>query len=113
MLALPPVAPLVGFAARVRLPRDYSVRVHGNDYSVDPAGIGRTVEVRADLDQVTVTLKDRSFASHNRAWSPRHVNAFTGRRPRHFSATITLWATPSSRHIYVFNIQSLYHSYAR
>ena len=69
MLALPPVVPLVGFAARVRLPRDYYVRVHGNDYSVDPAGIGRMVEVRADLTRVTVTLEDRLLASHDRAWS--------------------------------------------
>jgi len=36
MGALPPVAPTVGESTRVRLGRDYYVRVAGNDYSVDP-----------------------------------------------------------------------------
>ncbi|WP_343317983.1 hypothetical protein AAFM46_11950 [Arthrobacter sp. TMP15] len=36
MLGLPPVAPVTEFHARVRLPRDYYVRVVSNDYSVDP-----------------------------------------------------------------------------
>ena len=49
MLVLPPVAPACGFAGRVRAPRDYYVRVLGNDYSVHPAAIGRIVDVVADL----------------------------------------------------------------
>ena len=49
MLALPPIAPNIGFTARVRLPRDYYVRVAGNDYSMDAAVIARMVQVRADL----------------------------------------------------------------
>jgi hypothetical protein len=55
MLDLPPVGPAVGFTDRVRLPRDYYVRVLGNDYSVDPRWIGRFVDVpgpqgdRADM----------------------------------------------------------------
>jgi hypothetical protein len=36
MLPLPPVAPTLGHRSRVRLGRDYYVRVAGNDYSVDP-----------------------------------------------------------------------------
>ncbi|WP_370448986.1 tyrosine-type recombinase/integrase [Cryobacterium sp. Hb1] len=31
------------------LPRDYYVRVAGNDYSVDPTGIGRMVDVSAEV----------------------------------------------------------------
>ena len=68
MLPLPPVAPRVGFEHQVRLPRDYYVSVQGNDYSVDPTAIGRMVNVRADLDHVTVTLEGRVVASHARAW---------------------------------------------
>jgi transposase len=45
MLALPPPA---GFAHRIRLGRDYYVRVLSNDYSVDPVAIGRMVDIRAD-----------------------------------------------------------------
>ena len=45
MLALPPVAPAVGWRASLRLPRDHYVRLDGNDYSVHPAVIGRRVEV--------------------------------------------------------------------
>ena len=44
---LPPVAPPVGLPHRVRLARDYYVRVDGNDYSVDPRAIGRFVDVIA------------------------------------------------------------------
>ena len=36
MRAMPPVAPSVGTRERVRLGRDYYVRIAGNDYSVDP-----------------------------------------------------------------------------
>ena len=49
MLALPPVAAGVGWRNQVRLGRDYYVRVDTNDYSVDPAVIGRMVDVAADL----------------------------------------------------------------
>jgi hypothetical protein len=38
-----------------RLPRDHYVRVDSNDYSVDPSVIGRTVEIAAGLEEVTVT----------------------------------------------------------
>ncbi|MEI2826923.1 MAG: hypothetical protein V9F04_11335 [Dermatophilaceae bacterium] len=49
MLPLPPVPPAVGWVNRVRLGRDYYVRIDSNDYSVDPAVIGRFVDVTADL----------------------------------------------------------------
>ena len=52
MLALPPVAPAIGWCASLRLPRDHYVRLDSNDYSVHPAVIGRRVLVRADLDRV-------------------------------------------------------------
>ena len=68
MLPLPPVSPEVGFLEHVRLPRDYYVRVLGNDYSVDPAAIGRMITVRADLDRVTATLEGRLDATHPRGW---------------------------------------------
>ncbi len=82
MSALPPMNPQFGFQHRVRLPRDYYVSVLGNDYSVDPAGIGRMVSVRADLRQVTVALEGRVLACHDRVWGsgqtitdPSHVTA--------------------------------------
>jgi transposase len=71
MLALPPISPSVGFSQRVRLGRDYYVRVLGNDYSVDPRAIGRLVDVRADLAAVTVSLEGQVITSHPRAWSSR------------------------------------------
>lgn len=69
MLALPPLAPTIGWRARVRLPRDHYVRLDGNDYSVDPAVVGRMVEVVADLDAVTVTCAGKAVASHQRCWA--------------------------------------------
>jgi hypothetical protein len=82
MLALPPVAPTVGWVNRVRLGRDYYVRVDASDYSVDPAVIGRFVEVTADLSRVEVRHEGRLVAAHDRVWArgmtiadPAHVAA--------------------------------------
>ena len=86
MLALPPVAPAHGFAARVRLPRDYYVRVFGNDYSVHPTAIGRMVDVVADLDLVIVRLEGRVIADHPRSWG----TALTITDPDHVSAAARL-----------------------
>jgi hypothetical protein len=85
MLDLPPVPPATGFRTRVRLPRDYYVRVAGNDYSVDPSVIGRMVEVQADLSTVQVTCQEQVVAAHARSWAtattdPDHVH--TARRLR-------------------------------
>lgn len=82
MRALPPVAPTVGITSRVRLGRDYYVRVAGNDYSVDPNVIGRFVDIHAGLDEVAVTCTGTLVAAHQRCWAthqsitdPTHVVA--------------------------------------
>jgi hypothetical protein len=49
----------LGHRSRVRLGRDYYVRVAGNDYSVDPTMIGRMVEINAGLEEVLVTADSR------------------------------------------------------
>jgi transposase len=72
MVPLPPVAPQVGLTARVRLGRDYYVRVDGCDYSVDPRVIGRFVEVTASAMQVEVRCEGRVVARHSRCWA-RHT----------------------------------------
>jgi transposase len=80
MLPLPPVAPQAGWHNRVRLGRDYYVRVDASDYSVDPAVIGRLVDVTADLERVSVRADGRQAAGHARVWArgmtvtdPAHV----------------------------------------
>ena len=82
MLPLPPVAPTVGWVNRVRLGRDYYIRLDASDYSVDPAVIGRFVEVSADLARVEVRHEGRLVAVHDRVWArgmtitdPAHVAA--------------------------------------
>jgi transposase len=69
MLELPPVAPVTGWRMSARLPRDHYVRVDSNDYSVDPSVIGRTVEIAAGLEEVTVTCGGRQVAAHPRCWA--------------------------------------------
>jgi hypothetical protein len=69
MLPLPPVAPAVGWVNRVRLGRDYYVRLDSCDYSVDPAVIGRFVDVTADLASVEVRHEGRLVARHGRVWA--------------------------------------------
>ena len=82
MLPLPPVPPAVGWVNRVRLGRDYYVRVDSSDYSVDPAVIGRFLDVIANLTRVEVRHEGRLVATHERVWArgmtitdPVHVAA--------------------------------------
>lgn len=67
MLALPPVLPDPAFRTSTRLGRDHYVRVLASDYSVHPRAIGRRVDVRADLDEVTVTCAGEPVARHRRS----------------------------------------------
>lgn len=80
MTPLPRVAPAVGLRSRVRLGRDYYVRIDGNDYSVDPRLIGRIVDVEASPTQVAVVHDGLDVAVHQRCWAshitvtdPEHV----------------------------------------
>ena len=96
MLTLPPVPPTVGWRRQVRLPRDHYVRVDGNDYSVDPAAVGRKVDITAGLTTVSVTLGERVVAEHHRCWA-RHQSVTD---PAHHAAALTLAArarTPTPR----------------
>lgn len=68
MVELPPVAPMVGLTGRIRLSRDYYVRIDGNDYSVDPRAIGRFVTWIATPALVVVTCDGQIVATHERVW---------------------------------------------
>lgn len=88
MLPLPPIPLQLGWRERIRLGRDYYVRLGASDYSVDPAAIGRLVDVSADLDRVRVRLEGRLVADHARVWArgltvtdPAHLEA--AKRLRH------------------------------
>jgi transposase len=69
MLPLPPVAPATGWRGSGRLPRDFYVRLDGNDYSVHPSVIGRRIEVIADLDRVRAYCDGTVVADHVRVWA--------------------------------------------
>ncbi len=106
MGALPPVAPRVGTTERVRLGRDYYVRVAGNDYSVDPTMIGRFVEIHAGLVAITITSPagvgagagaGRVVGAHQRCWSshqtitdPAHVATAAGLRTAYKTRTTAM-----------------------
>jgi transposase len=100
MLALPPVAPAVGWRSSARLARDHYIRLDANDYSVHPAVIGRRIEVTAGLDRVRVFCEGRVVADHERAWSwhqtftdPGHLAAAKALR-RHRTAVLRPVAEP-------------------
>lgn len=87
MTALPPHPPSTGLQTRVRLGRDYYVRLDGNDYSVDPRVIGRLVDVTATLTRVIVICQGQVVADHERCWAnhavvtdPAHVETARGLR---------------------------------
>lgn len=69
MLCLPPVPPTVGWRRSLRLSRAYYVRLDANDYSVDPAAVGRRVEMVADLDRVRAFYQGRPVAVHEPCWA--------------------------------------------
>jgi transposase len=71
MVALPPVAPVVGWRLTTRLPRDHYVRLDANDYSVHPGVVGRRVDVAADASHVRVTCDGKPVGDHPRCWA-RH-----------------------------------------
>lgn len=80
MTPLPPVGPQVGLTHRIRLARDYYVRIDANDYSIDPRVIGRFVDVVASpttveafCDREPVARHDRSWAKHGVITDPAHV----------------------------------------
>ena len=102
MLTLPPVPPAAGWANRVRLGRDYYVRVDSSDYSVDPAVIGRFVDVSADLTHVEVRHEGRLVARHSRVWArgrtitdPVHLAAAKRLRQQYLHPTHPAEPTPA------------------
>lgn len=73
MIPLPPVAPPIGLNQRIRLARDYYVRVDTVDYSVDPRVIGRFVDVTASPTEVVVFCQGQIVAHHERSWAKQDV----------------------------------------
>ncbi len=71
MLGFPPVLPDPAVRLTTRLGRDHWVRVGTCDYSVHPKAIGRTVEIRVDLDEVTISCAGELVGRHPRSWA-RH-----------------------------------------
>ena len=88
MLPLPPVPLQLGWRNRIRLGRDYYVRLDTNDYSVDPTVIGRMVDVdRRPGPGPGPRRTGALVADHPRVWArgttitdPAHVE--TARRLR-------------------------------
>ena len=105
MLTLPPVAPVTGWRAAARLPRDHYVRLDANDYSVHPSAVGRQVEVCADLDQVVITCGGSRVGCHDRCWAahqsitdPAHAAAAAQmRRARRLAAVPVTSTTVQQR----------------
>lgn len=91
MLALPPVAPMVGWRSATRLPRDHYIRFDSNDYSVHPSVIGRRIEVIGSLERVGAFCDGRPVAEHDRVWArhqtihdPEHLAAAKALRQQRF-----------------------------
>ncbi|WP_157108022.1 IS21 family transposase [Nocardia amikacinitolerans] len=73
MTPLPPVDPIVGLSHRIRLARDYYVRVDTVDYSIDPRVIGRFIDVTASPTAVVARCEGEVVARHERCWAQRVV----------------------------------------
>jgi Mu transposase, C-terminal domain len=62
---------VTGWRASLRLPRDYYLRRDTNDYSVDPAVIGRRIEVVAHPQRVRAFCDGKLVAVRERVWARR------------------------------------------
>lgn len=89
MAALPAEPPQVDRRQVIRVPADPHVRVDTNDYSLDPALVGRRVELRVSQAEVIATALDtaelaayhrRSFARHRTITALEHARALKARR---------------------------------
>jgi transposase len=87
--ALPERAPDTGRRWVLRVPPDPHVRVDTNDYSLDPALVGRRVEVTVDQQAVTAVALDtgelacrhvRVFAKHRTITALEHARALRAQR---------------------------------
>ena len=91
MAPLPPEMPDVDRRWTVRVPPDPVLRVDTNDYSLDPALVGRRVEVRVGQREISAVALDtgelacrhqRNFAKHRLIVALDHARALrAGRRP--------------------------------
>lgn len=84
MAPLPTREPDLDERIVVRVPADPHVRIDTNDYSLDPALVGRRVEVRVSQQQITAVVLDsgelacrheRSFAKHRTITALEHARA--------------------------------------
>jgi O-antigen/teichoic acid export membrane protein len=69
MRTLPAQWPEAQWRIQTRVVDRPYVRFDANDYSVDPAALGRTVSIIADPEHVEVRCDDELVARHPRAWS--------------------------------------------
>ena len=92
MAPLPEAMPDTASRWVIRVPPDPHLRFDTNDYSLDPALVGRRVEVRVDQRSVTAVALDtgdiacqhtRSFAKHRTVTALEHARRLrAGRQPR-------------------------------
>jgi transposase len=89
MASLPAAMPDTARRWVTRVPPDPHLRVDSNDYSLDPALVGRRVEVCVDQRQVTAVALDtgelacrhqRSYAKHRTITALEHARALKGAR---------------------------------
>ena len=90
MAPLPAVMPDTDRRWVLRVPPDPYLRIDTNDYSLDPALVGRRVEVRVDHREVRAVVLDtgelacrhqRSFAKHRTITALEHARALRERAP--------------------------------
>lgn len=97
MMPLAPQPLFLGHHHRVRLGRDYYVRLASNDYSADPRMIGRLVDVHADLNQVRIRHQGHLIGEHPR----RFARGMTITDPAHVTRAAELrraFQAPRGRH---------------
>jgi transposase len=105
MASLPAREPDLDQRQVIRVPADPHVRIDTNDYSLDPALVGRRVEVRVSQRDITAVALDtgqlacrheRSFAKHRTITALEHARALRTYRRRPVQSGLEVEVRPLS-----------------
>ena len=68
MRPMPDLLPDCRDTAMVKVYSDFSIRFDANSYTVHPWAVGKQATVKADNNTLTVYIKNKRIATHNRSW---------------------------------------------
>lgn len=88
---LPELLPDCRESAMAKVHTDFAIRFDGNAYSTPPWTVGMQVRVLADQHTLTIYLKDKPIATHQRCWQRRQRIELAHHREAAFKGMRRQW----------------------